>query len=79
MTYVSCFYHAFSGAQKVSLAFGEGAAPLTPHLPRLLHGFQAASGRQAPKLGEPTGRGGVNPPPREAAGLGEGAAGPQPH
>lgn len=43
MTYVSCFYHAFSGAQKVSLAWGGGCL-LTPHLLRLLHGFGTRGG-----------------------------------
>lgn len=78
MTYVSCFYHAFSGAQKVSLASGGGAAPLAPRLPRLLHGFEAAPGRQAPKLGGTRGERWCKSASPRGTGLGEGAAGPQP-
>lgn len=71
MTYVSCFYHAFSGAQKVSLASGGGP----PRSPRASRGCCTASRRprgvRRQNWGEPAGRGGVNRPPREAQGLGK--------
>jgi hypothetical protein len=35
MTYVSCFYHAFSGAQKVSWGWGGSLAAVAADVPSL--------------------------------------------